>query len=76
METLNAGPSDMCVVQRLKVKMKGLNFFTVLRLMGSPFDGENMTNYTRDSLGRKEAGLRLGPEGVVSHLTYQSLAFL
>lgn len=37
---------------------------------------ENMTDYTRDSLGRKEAGLRLGPEGAVSHLTYQSLAFL
>lgn len=76
MEALNAGPSDMCVVQRLKMKMKGLNFFTVPRLMGSPFDGENMKDYMRDSLGRKEAGLRLGPEGAVSHLTYQSLAFL
>lgn len=37
---------------------------------------ENMKDYTRDSLGRKEAGLRLGPEGAVSHLTYQPLPFL
>lgn len=56
--------------------MKGVNFFTVPRLMESPLDGDNMKDYTKDSPGRREAGLRLGPEGTVSHLTYQSLAFL
>lgn len=53
----------MCVAQQQKVKIKGLKFFTVPRFM-RPTWGK-MRNYRKESPVRREAGLRLGPGGLL-----------